>query len=193
MTAIDAASKPRDSHIFARQQHDHYVEPEWCSERLFDVEAFKGKIWDPCCGWGRIVDAAEAHGHQAEGSDIVDRARNRFLTSDFLKTDLGTEWDIVCNPPFDLSKKFALHAIKGTKGKVAMIWLWRRLPAARWLADTPLARVWLLTPRPSMPSGEFIAKGGKVGGGTQDFCWLVWDHSHKGPPSINWLHRDSPK
>lgn len=185
--SLDAASKPRDSRIFTRQEHDHYVEPEWCSERLFDVEAFSGPIWDPCCGWGRIVDSAAAHGHLAHGSDIVDRA-GRFGVKDFL-TEPGPSWDIVCNPPFDLSRRFAEQALKLTKGKVAMIWLWRRLPAARWLAETPLARVWLLTPRPSMPSGKFIAKGGKVGGGTQDFCWLVWDRSHSGPPEMLWLKR----
>jgi len=32
-----------------------------------------------------------------------------------------------------------------------MIWLARRLNAARWLANTPLTRVYLMSPRPSMP------------------------------------------
>ena len=30
----------RHSHIFARAEHDHYVEPGWCSQRLFAVESF---------------------------------------------------------------------------------------------------------------------------------------------------------
>src|SRR5215831_7367744 len=71
-----------------------------------------------------------------------------------------------------------------------MIWLTRRLNAARWLAETPLARVYLLTPRPSMPPGQVILAGEKPGGGTQDFCWLVFDHAYKGPPALHWLHRD---
>jgi hypothetical protein len=49
-------------------------------------------------------------------------------------------------------------------GKIAMIWLARRLNAARWLQDTPLARVYLLTPRPSMPPGHVILAGrGRLG------------------------------
>jgi hypothetical protein len=50
--------------------------------------------------------------------------------------------------------------------------------------------VWLLTPRPSMPPGEVIARGEKPGGGKTDFCWLVFDRTHSGPPELRWLHRD---
>jgi hypothetical protein len=39
-----------------------------------------------------------------------------------------------------------------------------------------------------MPSGSYI-KRGKVGGGTQDFCWLIFDHKHQGEPTIGWLRR----
>ena len=67
----------------------------------------------------------------------------------------------------------------------------RRLPAAgRWLSRLPLARIWLLTPRPSMPTGDYIKAGGKVGGGKQDFCWLVFDHDHEGSTVVLWLQRD---
>jgi len=68
--------------------------------------------------------------------------------------------------------------------------LLRRLNAAHWLRDTPLARIYLLTPRPSMPPGHVILAGEKPGGGSQDFCWLVFFHKHKGPPELRWLHRD---
>jgi hypothetical protein len=73
---------------------------------------------------------------------------------------------------------------------IAMIWLARRLNAARWLANTPLARVYLLTPRPSMPPGRVIEAGEKPGGGKQDFVWLVWRCGHVGSPELRWLHRD---
>jgi hypothetical protein len=39
-----------DAHIWARNSHDWYVEPTWCSERLFQVEPFVGAIWEPACG-----------------------------------------------------------------------------------------------------------------------------------------------
>ena len=69
--AIDP--RPRASHIWPRNTADWYIEPEWCSSRLFDVELFVGSIYDPACGSGRIVAAARAHSHRATGADIVDR------------------------------------------------------------------------------------------------------------------------
>ena len=42
--------RPRRSYIFDRDDHDFYVKPAWCSERLFAVEPFAGLIWDPAAG-----------------------------------------------------------------------------------------------------------------------------------------------
>lgn len=184
-------AKAEQSHIWQRQEHEHYVEPEWCSRRLFEVEQFEDPIWDPCCGFGRIVQAAQAAGHIAHGTDIVVRSELHGVPIDFFARDKGWGMNIVCNPPFKIYKEFALHALQLVPGKVAMIAEARRLAAARWLQETPLARIWLLTPRPSMPPGEVIARGEKPGGGKQDFCWLVWDRAHKGPATIGWLHRDA--
>jgi hypothetical protein len=147
--------------------------------RLFGVEKFVGSIWDPCCGIGRVADAAHRVGHSTYATDIVDRGYRRFEgCADFLQCDRGLATNIVCNPPFDRCDAFVRHALDLTRpdGKIAMIWLTRRLNAARWLAQTPLARILLLTPRPSMPPGQVILAGEKPGGGTQDFAWLVFDH-----------------
>lgn len=185
--------RAENSHIWQREEHEHYVEPEWCSRRLFEVEKFEGDILDPCCGFGTIPKAAIASGIDpiwVVGQDIVDRGYGLEPPRDFLTETMGAD-NIVCNPPFDVFKEFAEHALKLATGKVAMIWLVRTLPAARWLRGTPLARIYLLTPRPSMPPGHVIAAGEKPGGGKQDFCWLVWDKTHVGPPSIGWLHRDA--
>jgi hypothetical protein len=29
--------------------------------------------------------------------------------------------------------------------------------------------------------------------GKTDFCWLVFDRAHSGPPELWWLHRDDPR
>lgn len=182
--------EPLKAHRWKREQTEWYVEPSWVSERLFQVEPFIHEVWDPACGFGRIPDAARAAHLPAVATDIVDRGyRHLHGTEDFLWTTRRFA-NIVCNPPFDKFREFAEQALKLTTGKVAMIWLVPRLNAARWLSGTPLARIWLLTPRPSMPPGHVIASGGKVGGGTSDFCWLVFDKAHVGRPTIGWLHRD---
>jgi hypothetical protein len=188
---LTSIRRPLDAHIWAKDPDGFYTEPSWVSERLFAVEKFSGGIWDPACGMGRIPDAARRAGHDVTATDLVDRGYQHFNGQlDFLQADWSYADNIVCNPPFDNCDEFARHALKLARGKVAMIWLARRLNAARWLAATPLAKVYLLTPRPSMPPGAVIMAGTKPGGGTQDFCWLVWSRGHVGSPEMHWLHRD---
>ncbi len=183
--------RPEKSHIWEREQHEHYVEPEWCSRRLFAVETFGDVVFDPCCGFGHILKSATNAGYKSWGNDIVDRGYHGTQVEDFLLRKNFAEADIVCNPPFDEFRNFAEQALRVARGKVAMIWLVRTLPAARWLRQTPLSKILLLTPRPSMPPGHTITAGEKPGGGKQDFCWLIWDRHHTGPATIGWLHRDN--
>lgn len=189
MSEIGDLKRPEASHIWQREEHEHYVEPEWCSKRLFEEEKFEGTIWDPACGFGRIPEAAKAAGYDALASDVTNRGYNLVEPIDFFRFTTGHE-NIVSNPPFDKFQGFVAHALSLASRKVAMIWLVRTLPAARWLQDTPLARILLLTPRPSMPPGHVIARGEKPGGGKQDFCWLIWDKNYRGTPTIGWLKRD---
>jgi hypothetical protein len=181
-----------NAHRWEREPHEHYVEEHWCSRRLFETEPIEGMVWDPACGWGRICDSAIATGHTIFYSDIVDRGYDPHgskIVRDFLKPNWPVVDNIVTNPPFDLFEQFAHHALTLTRRKVAMIWLVRRLNAAHWLEQTPLRRIYLMTPRPSMPPGHVIARGERPGGGTQDFCWLVWEHGFGGSAEVGWLQR----
>jgi hypothetical protein len=184
--------RPLAAHIWAKAEHGFYIEPEWCSERLFEVEAFPGTIWDPACGSGRAVEAARRAGYRTFATDLVDRGYQHFDAAfDFIncKRRPSKIVSIVSNPPFDICDQFVRHALELATGKIAMIWLVRRLNGARWLQETPLARAYFLTPRPSMPPGYVIAAGEKPGGGRQDFCWLIWEHGHAGPAELRWLYR----
>jgi hypothetical protein len=179
-------AKSLRAHIWPREQAGHYVEPEWCSIRLFEEEWFGpagSLVFDPAAGWCRIPKAAAAAGYTALGADIVDRRLNRqmldgsiaFATGDFLeRPPIPAVHSIVCNPPFNHIQAFCERALEIATHKVAMLVPLRRLPAARWLGGLPLETVWVMTPRPSMPPGSYIAAGNKPGGGSQDFCWLVF-------------------
>jgi hypothetical protein len=183
--------RKRESHIdiWQRDKHDHYVEPRWVSERLFDVESFVGEIVDPACGFGNIVEAARAHGYSASGRDIVDRGFPGTIVQDFM--DCSDRLDnIACNIPFDIAPEFTQHALKLIRYKLAIIFPVARLNAAHhWLEQMPLMSVWLLTPRPSMPPGHIIAAGEKPRGGKMDYCWLIFSIGHVGMPELRWLHR----
>ena len=102
---------------------------------------------------------------------------------DFLIAPAPAEaFNVVTNPPFRLARAFVERALTLGAVKIAIIFPTARLNAARWLKPLPLAKIYLLTPRPSMPPGEVIARGEKPGGGKTDFCWLVFDRTHSGPP-----------
>lgn len=192
--------RKRESHLWDRHADDWYVEPHWCSERLFQVEPFEGTVWDPACGMGRIVLGAGSAGLVSFGTDIVERAPHPICinTRDFLECPprpaIPNAPNIVSNPPFGIAEKFVAHALKLAERKVAML-----LPAnwvqgdkrSRWLETTPLRRVYFITPRPSMPPGTAIAAGQKPGNGTIDYAWFVWLRGYDGAPEVRWLRRDA--
>ena len=64
----------REAHLWERDAHDFYVEPAWCSERLFEAERFEGDVLDPACGIGRICVAGRQSGLLMLGTDLIVRA-----------------------------------------------------------------------------------------------------------------------
>lgn len=205
---VSNSQRRRETHIWEVDAFGHYPEPLRTSVRLFEAERFGNEddiIVDPCCGWGRIVRAAEAAGYRAIGYDIVDRrddpqSYNHF---EFCRCDTLANWppfgpvvvSIAMNPPYggNFIQKFVERALVFAEYKVAALVPLRRLPAARWLRSLPLETIYLLTPRPSLPPASYIRAGYEPGGGGQDFCWLVFNKqkpSTASEPTVRWLCRD---
>jgi hypothetical protein len=202
-STFNGAVRPRHAHIFARDAYGHYVEPLWCSARLFEAESFGApgaRVYDPGCGWGTILKAAQGAGYTPIGSDIVDRraepqafATFPFAVCDFLiDTPVRSPWSVACNPPFTHIEEFCERALDIAIYKVAMLVPWRRLPAAHWLQRLPLESVYQLNPRPSLPPASYIAEGKKPRDGSQDFAWLIFNKRAAigREPRLRWLHRD---
>jgi hypothetical protein len=192
--------RKRESYLWTRDPLDWYVEPEWCSERLFAAETFEGTIWDPCAGTGRIRDAAKAAGYpSALASDIEPRGHQGVFSFDFTPYIMALKRErivdnIVCNPPYKIAREFAEASLAITRCKVAMFLAanWVQGEArSRWLESTPLRRVYFICPRPSCPPGDIIKQGIVPGNGTSDFAWFVWEQGYQGRPEIGWLRRTS--
>ncbi|SRR5216683_2970143 len=128
---------------------------------------------------GRIADAAKGAGYRVITADIVDRGYPGCRIQDFLKRRSAPP-SVVGNPPFAIVEEFARHAFDIGADKVALIARTASIHAARWLRELPFSHAWLMTPRPSMPPGPYVLAGGKVGGGTPDFCWLVLERGYAG-------------
>jgi hypothetical protein len=162
-----AVKRPKATHIFARADLDFYVEPLWCSERLFAAKSFDGPVHDPACGLGRVVEAAIRAGHIASGSDIIERSATRDFAFDYLADTAPLSYpNIVSNPPYRKAREFITRALRESY-RCAFLLQYGFLfghDRAQWLKSTPLKKVWILAPRPSMPPGELILAGLKPRG-----------------------------
>ena len=183
---MNAPTRDLKAKVWKRDDLDWYREPSGVSDALFRVERFGGHIWDPACGAGSIVEAAARAmaGRAHAGSDIKQRVDRWWHLGeiDFLTTTEAFGENVVCNPPFGsgkLAEAFIRHALALASGKVAMFVDTRFLSGAKRAATLYVEhrphRIWLLSPRPSCPPGEWLAAGNKAGGGTADYAWIVWD------------------
>jgi hypothetical protein len=193
----------------ARQDHDFYVDPEWCTQLLLDAENFSGNVWDPACGQGSILNACMQNGIKATGSDLVDRGCGH-TPVDFLKQRehrpmVSPVGNIICNPPFKQAEAFIRQALElvgppprwwGSRrtAKVAMLVQEKFLFSQRRHAlfkDHPPAAIYFLSTRPSMPPGHLLARGAvKAAGGSVNYCWIVWQRGYRGPPTCGWLIKE---
>jgi hypothetical protein len=190
-----AVVRKKDAHIWERDEYDWYVEPSECSAALFASEDFSGRVWDPACGIGRIVKSAREAGLSAVGTDIVKRDPICEAEIDFLRHDAIVGFDhIVSNPPFGCAETFIQKAINTVPlgGKVAMllplVWLTGFSSKRDWLPESPLKTLMPISPRPSMPPGAVVVSGQKVGNGTKDFAWFVWQRGYSEGCKVHFLN-----
>jgi hypothetical protein len=170
---------------YARHPDDWYQEQPWIVDALLDVERFRGVSWDPACGEGTIPRTMRARGLAAWGSDLHDRGGGIPGLDFFAARHSAT--NIVSNPPYRLIEEWIRHALQLTTGKVAILArlaLLESTSRAGLFAETPLARVWVSRRRLSMPPG---GRGIEARGGRMPYAWFVWQHRHRGPPSIGWV------
>lgn len=205
---MSAALEPAGSsgklqaHVWARDEHDWYVEPVRATQALLSVERFVGEVYDPACGGGNIVTTLRTAGYLAFGTDIVERVTGPVIwfrgVHDFLSAErsLFAAPNIVMNPPFFRAKgaeAFIRKALTLARGKVAAFVDIRFLAggerASGLYAELPPNRVWIITPRVSCPPGTYLAGGGKAGNGSSDWCWLVWDlTAPRADTRVGWIY-----
>lgn len=170
---------------YERDVNDWYVEPAWCVQALKDRVRFTGGIHDPCCGSGTIPRVMNG-----TGSDLIDRNFG-YPVSDFLTSD-DMHDNIVMNPPYKLAQEFIEEALDRTRYKVAALVQVKFLASQRrfrLFTRLETSRVIMFSRRPSMPPGGMLQKHGESirGGGSIDYCWVVWEMANKEPCRIEWM------
>lgn len=191
--AEPASLNVRNAPVYDRPADDWYVDPVWCTELLLKHERFVGEIYDPCAGGGNIVTACRAAGLPTKASDIAPKS-DGIVALDFLSYSERYQ-NIIFNPPYKDAERFIRHALSLATSKVAAL-VQQQFPFSqarhRLFTETPVARLYLLSTRPSMPPGRLLQSGEiKAAGGKTDYLWIIWDHDHKGPPQSFWLKREA--
>jgi hypothetical protein len=169
-----------------RPADDFYVTPREAVEALLQVESFDGIIWEPACGDGAISKVLEETGHSVISSDLIDRGYGA-TGVDFLTTMEFVD-HIITNPPFRYAEEFVDQALSSTSGKVAMLFKLDFLGGKKrkaMFARTPLKKVYVFSWRIKMARNGDSEK--YKNGSMLTFAWFVWDHAHKGEPTIGWL------
>jgi hypothetical protein len=170
---------------YPREDKDFYVEPVFCSARLFEKIKFTGTIHDPACGIGTITTIAKGCGYEVSTSDLIARS-SLFSSQDYLQ-DFTIRDNIVTNPPYNLAEEFINHARTLTRYKVAVLARLAFLEGqARYkylYKPHPPSNVLVFSTRPSMPP-----YGQPVGGGKTAYCWIIWDqHDFSKITKLDWI------
>lgn len=181
-----------------RAANDYYQDQPEATQALLRAERFSGLSWDPACGIGTIPRTMTAAGLACMGTDIVDREPVDVLAFDVMDFLADRPYptnidNIISNPPFNLARAFVDKALSIATHKVAMLLPLTFLEGqdrAKWLEQTPLARVHVFSWRISMPPGELLAAGKvRAVGGKKAFAWFVWDRGWRGPAQVHLLQR----
>lgn len=168
-----------------RPENDFYPTPPEATRALLDRETFTGLTWEPACGDGAICRVLDEYDLPYMATDLIDRGFGQG-GSDFFTTDMCAR-NIITNPPYTLAEKFIWRSLDRTTGKVAMLCKLAFLEGAKrrkLFETTPLKSVYVFSKRLSMyRNGE----KGSYSSGMIAYCWLVWDHDHRGPATLGWV------
>ena len=182
-----------------REPFDYYAtDPHAVAKAvpLFREIGLSPRIWEPACGEGHIARELEKHGYTVKSSDIVDRGYGE--VADFLTSDQIWDGDILTNPPFKLAADFIEHAMKLlTDGRLAVFLLkvqfLETVKRAELFRRCGLKYLAVNSERVCCAkNGEFDeyfkqAENGAYRGGTQLFCWYIFEKGFSGEPTIKWI------
>ena len=100
--------------------------------------------------------------------------------------------NIVTNPPFSLAEEFIHHALGQTRRKVVMFLRLaflesRHRKTTMFEGHTPLEKVIVLSKRVSLMPPTLNKRGKMRSVAAVAYAWFVWQHGHKGPPTLEWM------
>jgi predicted RNA methylase len=160
-----------------------YRTPEWAIEEILKKEMLSLKVFDPCCGFGDLAEAAQQAGSFVYAMDLSDQWGFGEMNKDFLdmKLDLSS-YTVFMNPPFSKATEFVEHALKCKARKIICFqrfaWresikredFWNKHPANRIYICGNRANCW----RMDLTEEEISSMSGT----TTAHAWFIWEREH---------------
>lgn len=163
---------------------------------IFHEIGLSSNVWECACGEGHLARELEKHGYTVKSTDIADRGYGEML--DFLSADYQWNGDILTNPPFKQATDFIEHAMDLiVDGHFAIFFLKVQFLETAKRADLfkRCGLKYLIVNSERVccaKNGDFDAyfkkaENGKYRGGTQLYCWFVFQKGYTGEPTIKWI------
>lgn len=170
---------------YERKERDLYETPAWATEAVLPhLPVAKGRVWEPACGSGKMLKVLyDWYDGDTCGTDID--AGLGLVDTDFLKTKKAHDvFGIVTNPPYVLAREFCEQAIRlmeEPRGFVAML--------LRTDFDHAKTRQHLFSGCQQFAKKVVLTKRiqwfeDSKGSPSFNHAWFIWDHTHKGPPTL---------
>lgn len=182
-----------------RQSEDYYATDPFAITKaipLFREIGLSTCVWEPACGEGHISNELKKYGYAVRSSDIIDRGYGEVL--DFLATKQEWNGDILTNPPFKCAAEFIEHALECIEfGHLAVFFLKVQFLETKkrnkLFSGCGLKYVVVNSERVCCAkNGKFdtyFKRGdnGAYRGGTQLYCWFIFQKGFIGEPIIKWI------
>tara|TARA_R110002020_G_scaffold194133_1_gene394714 strand:+ start:1810 stop:2388 length:579 start_codon:yes stop_codon:yes gene_type:complete len=189
------AGKPSISKKSDRPAGDYYPTPDYAVKALLDRERFTGRVWEPACGSGEMVEVIKSYDYDVVATDLFDRgygeAGHDFTFAATLPKDVNA---IITNPPFNLAEQFVERAIMLRPDKIAMFlrlsFIEGQKRYRRIFRSHAPTRIWAFPARVTLyPSGE---KSRRDASGFMAFAWFVWElpAERRSVTELRWLEID---
>jgi len=176
-----------------RVRADFYPTPGWAVEALLQRENFVGSCWEPACGKGDISKVLMNSGYDVYSTDLLDYGFGipdvDFLNENSMFSETHKKVDnIITNPPFNIAIEFINTSKRFADDKIAMFLKTTFLEGVErqimWKdKQFPFKKMYQFSRRVSFGKEDKTHKNG----GMMAFAWFVWDKSHTGSPTIDWI------
>jgi hypothetical protein len=189
--------------IGTRKADDFYPTPFSMTESLFEIEKFKGVIYEPAAGKGHIsviankynpVISSEINLPPDDETNLFKQHNLKVFKRNFLINNSIMYDNIITNPPFKYALDFILQAKKICRFKIAMLLKtdfshgidrYFRLFCAEANKEFPLQTIAQFIRKPDL--SRPLYKNTHYHTGQQAFSWFVWNKEYNGDVIFKWI------